>query len=859
MPLTITCPSCGAVFPNVPESFVGKSIRCKKCTNTFAVQVATVSEPTVAKLLPDAPLPKLKAELLDPPAAPADVRVLDDADEIEDRDDDEEDDRPMQRREPGPKKSNPMGLVVKALIVVVLLGVIGGAGFVIYDFMNKKDDTATAPTGNNTQPDNFTNFPNQGGAWVPPPRNDPNNKATNPNPAPKVEPKADNPFNPFNPSPKPKSDESKPTPKPPEEKPQQPVKPAEPVKPVGPKPTVGPAKDAPDEATLIRVKASTVYIEVDNGRGGGGTGTGWFAFEPGLIVTNAHVVGMKHPGSKPPAKVSVFLNSGTEKQQLYEGPSIKILGVDHENDLAILQVVNPGNALPAPLAIRPSSELRDLDKLVVLGFPGGRRLSERNGSTKAPVVSTTMTQVSAFRNDDSGQRRSIQLQGGVNHGTSGGPMIDMDGNIVGVPVRVDHNHDGNLTNIAEAIPSEWVSSLAEGRPGNVEVGYPYYKGDQLFVPLKIKCVDPLKKIRTVEIGTWIGNSTPATRNPGPKYIEQPGDIGFKEVALKYSKDTNEATGELVFPRDADGRVYWMQPSLTSLISPKKLLKGEVLSFNDRPPVERATVVIAPKYEFGKHAVTLKQTATFTETTTGTDKEAREKRTLVNEFRLNESIEKSKAASEIAQLLYKISSYSAKQTRSDADSETPKFVTDAVLNLKNFNIKLAANKQGEAIRHSATVTSSEMAKTEVLNRFAVSTSALLESAYVRLPAQSTSAPTTYNVNVAHTLLLDIDDMVYSPTVGKRKPVLLSETWEVTYLGRRERAGRSELVLSITGTIKAPDGGNSTTSGTLRGQFLLDATTSLVRSLEVTREFDVEYSTESGKKRAIGSEQQQFSRE
>jgi S1-C subfamily serine protease len=782
MPLTITCPSCGAVFPNVPESFVGKSIRCKKCTKTFAVQVATVSEPPLARLLPDEPLPSLKAELLDPPAAPADVRVLDDDDEIDDRD--EHEDRPVRRREPAPKKSNPMGLVVKALIVVVLLGVIGGAGFVIFQYVNKKDEYAGAPT----QPgDTFTNFPKQGGAWVPPAPNDPTNKAQNPNPAPKVDPKADNTLVP---KPTPKPDE----PKPPEEKLPQPVKPTEPVRPIGPKPTVGTAKDAPDEATLIRVKASTVYLEVDNGRGGGGTGTGWFAFEPGLIVTNAHVIGMKHLGSKPPAKVSVFLNSGTDKQQLYEGPSIKILGVDHENDLAILQIVNPGNALPAPLAIRPSSELRDLDKLVVLGFPGGRRLSERNGSTKAPVISTTMTQVSAFRNDDSGLRRSIQLQGGVNHGSSGGPLLDMDGNVVGVPVRVDHNHDGNLTNIAEAIPSEWVSSLAEGRPGNVEFGYPYYKGDQLFVPLKIKCVDPLKKISNVEIGTWIGNSTPATRNPGPKYIEQSGDVGYKEVALKYSKDTNEATGELVYPRDADGRVYWMQPSLTSLISPKKLLKGEVLSFNDRPPVERATVVIAPKYEYGKHAVTVKQTATFTETTTGTDKEVREKRTLTNELRLNESIEKTKLANEVAQLLYKINSYSVKQTRGDADSETPKFVTDAVTNLKNFNIKLAANKNGEAIRHSATVTTSDMAKTEVLNRFAVSTSALLESAYVRLPGQSTAAPTTYNVNVAHTLLLDIDDMVYSSTTGKRKPVLLNETWEVTYLGRRDRAGRIELVLS-----------------------------------------------------------------
>lgn len=812
MPLTITCTSCGTVFKNVPESLIGKSIRCKSCATTLPVQGTATTpmmakivpvEPPLARLLPDEPLPEIKAELLDPPAAPADTRVLDEADEEEEEED--ADDRPIRRREPAPKKQSPVVLVVSGIAVLFLLGVIGGATLFIMDYFKKKDDVADLPNtpNNNSDPDKFSNFPKPGGPWTPPPY-----KASNtPEPTPKQKPET-NDENPFNP--KPKSEPSKPIPmpKPPEEKP--PAKPVEPIKPIGPPPRVGPQKDAPDEATLTRVKASTVYIEVDNGRGGGGTGTGWLAFEPGLIVTNAHVIGMKHVGSRAPAKVSVFLNSGTDKQQLYEGPSVKILGVDHENDLAILQIVNASNVLPAPLPIRPSSQLRDLDKLVVLGFPGGRRLSERNGSTKAPVVSTTVTQISAFRNDDSGERRSIQLQGGVNHGSSGGPMIDMDGNVVGVPVRVDHNHDGNLTNIAEAVPSEWVSSLAEGRPSSVEVGYPYFKGDQLFVPLKVKCVDPLKKIRGVDVATWIGNSTPALRPAGPKYVEQSGDIIYKEVPLTYSKDTNEAKGELVYPRDADGRVYWMQPGLSSSIAPRRMFKGEVLSFNDRQPVERTTMVIAPKYDFGKQLVSLKQTTTFTEITTGTDKETREKRTLTQEFRLNESIEKTKAANEVAHFNYKINTYNVKQTRGDTDTELPKYVTDTMVNLKNFNIRLAADKRGEATRLEATSNASDKVKAEMLNRFTVSTSTLLESMFVKIPGQSTSAPTTYTMTKNRLLLLDLDDMIYSAASSKKKPVAVSETWDVTYLGRRDRAGRSEIVMSIEGKIKALENDTSAIS-------------------------------------------------
>jgi hypothetical protein len=266
------------------------------------------------------------------------------------------------------------------------------------------------------------------------------------------------------------------------------------------------------------------------------------------------------------------------------------------------------------------------------------------------------------------------------------------------------------------------------------------------------------------------------------------------------------------------------------------------------------VVIEPKYEFGKNLVSLKQANLFTEVTLGGDKDTREKRSLYQEFRLNESIEKSKSANEVAQLGYKINSYTSKQTRADADVEQPKFINDVAGNIKNFSIRLAADKRGEAIRLAALSNTTDTTKNDVLNRFTVSTAKLLESAYVKLPGQSTSAPTTFNLNVAHPLLLELDDMV-----TKRKPIIFNEAWDLTYEGRRDRAGRSELVFSLVGTIKAPDGDTNPTTGTLRGQMLMDANTGLIRNLEVVREYDVEYATETGRKRALGTANQQFSRE
>src|SRR5437763_1918646 len=46
-----------------------------------------------------------------------------------------------------------------------------------------------------------------------------------------------------------------------------------------------------DDSTLRKVKAATVFIVVEE-KNGGGTGSGWFGLEPGLVFTNAHVIGM---------------------------------------------------------------------------------------------------------------------------------------------------------------------------------------------------------------------------------------------------------------------------------------------------------------------------------------------------------------------------------------------------------------------------------------------------------------------------------------------------------------------------------------------------------------------------------------
>ena len=108
------------------------------------------------------------------------------------------------------------------------------------------------------------------------------------------------------------------------------------------------AADGPqlDAATLKRVKAATVHFKVTLSDGRIAQGSGFFTDEPGLIVTNAHVLNMLAPDSRKPAKVEVTIEPGTDASRTLVST---VLGVDRGSDLALVRV--EGKAFPAPLKL----------------------------------------------------------------------------------------------------------------------------------------------------------------------------------------------------------------------------------------------------------------------------------------------------------------------------------------------------------------------------------------------------------------------------------------------------------------------------------------------------------------------------
>lgn len=215
--------------------------------------------------------------------------------------------------------------------------------------------------------------------------------------------------------------------------------------------TTTPKKDAPKkddgpltpEQLLRKVKPSTVYIRSLARDGSGGTGTGFVAGnKPGYVVTNAHVVGYKLGEIRKPDKIEVVIDSGDAGERTIPA---EIYGLDIFLDLAVLKVEPRG--MPAALKFGKAEQLIETQDVVAFGYPFGEFLGKS--------VTVSSTKVSSLRRDR-GTIETIQLAGGLNPGNSGGPVVNVKGEVVGVSVAKFRGAE-----IAFAIPAETAERFLE--------------------------------------------------------------------------------------------------------------------------------------------------------------------------------------------------------------------------------------------------------------------------------------------------------------------------------------------------------------------------------------------------------------
>lgn len=193
-----------------------------------------------------------------------------------------------------------------------------------------------------------------------------------------------------------------------------------------------------------KVSPSVVLITA-TGMMSGGQGTGFIISEDGYIVTNAHVVSGF-------SEITVTLNDENKT----EYPAT-VVGEDAATDIAVIRIRAKGLT---PAEIGTSASLQVGQDVVVIGNPLGE---EFTGSVTTGIISALDRQVEF---NDGSVYNYIQTNAAINSGNSGGPLVNMQGQVIGVTAaKID-------TSVAEgmgfAIPIDDVVPVANDL---IEFGY----------------------------------------------------------------------------------------------------------------------------------------------------------------------------------------------------------------------------------------------------------------------------------------------------------------------------------------------------------------------------------------------------
>jgi len=194
--------------------------------------------------------------------------------------------------------------------------------------------------------------------------------------------------------------------------------------------------------SVVRVHG-TGYEQDKEGHVMQGVGTGVVIVDTGIILTNLHVVA----GAD---KLEVEFDDGTESEAT-------VIGVQPENDLAVLQALTLPDDLEAA-TMRTTGGLRPGDEVIAIGFPFGIGPSVSQG-----VVSGLKRE---FRSPE-GKRlltNLIQFDAAANPGNSGGPLVTMDGQVVGIVTAIMNPTEARtFIGIGFAVPIE-NAAMAVGLP-----------------------------------------------------------------------------------------------------------------------------------------------------------------------------------------------------------------------------------------------------------------------------------------------------------------------------------------------------------------------------------------------------------
>lgn len=290
--------------------------------------------------------------------------------------------------------------------------------------------------------------------------------------------------------------------------------------------------------TVALIKEATTFIRTSADSDANGpvlSGSGFLVRTEGTtgyIVTNAHVL-------TPPAGEPAFATRPTTKVYFRSGTKSESRAVAEvvasvpERDLALLKVTNVAD-LPRPIELNADTEPFETMTVYIFGFPFGERLAMGKGN---PPVNVGRGQVSSIRRNDDDRVKSVLLDGALNPGNSGGPVVDTKGKLVGVARATIRG-----ANIGFAIAVPELLALLDGRAEGASLAVKSLKDGSAEVAVEVVLIDPLSRVKSVQL-LYARNAAKFSRSQR-KAAEGPADADDDDGPLAHARRSSEP--EFVF-------------------------------------------------------------------------------------------------------------------------------------------------------------------------------------------------------------------------------------------------------------------------------------------------------------------------
>jgi serine protease Do len=272
-----------------------------------------------------------------------------------------------------------------------------------------------------------------------------------------------------------------------------------------------------------------------------GGGTGFIVSSDGLIITNKHVV------SDSKAEYTVYLNDGRKFKA-------EVLALHPTDDLALIKI--PANNLPTLV-------LGDSDKVKIGQFviAIGNALGEFQNTVSFGVISGLRRSITASDQSGNVERLEglIQTDAAINFGNSGGPLINLKGEVVGVNTAIA----GGAENIGFAIPINRVKKMIGEVKTKGKIEMPFLGVYYLLINEEVQ-----KKFNLpVDYGAYVyreGRSAIISNSPAELYGLRDNDIIL------------EVDGEKITPQNSLAQII-MKKSVGQKVNLKVLRGKETLN------------------------------------------------------------------------------------------------------------------------------------------------------------------------------------------------------------------------------------------------------------------------------------------